>query len=346
MCCSVFNTGKTVDTLFLFNKGVNAMENLNKDRSLQLALHSPATVCSGCLMSLNDVNDKGRRYKNTGIFKENCFLQMLPDLQNGKSVHRHGVSVLPKLASEDIPRDLSTMHKRWITRIQLSKNLTEETTQPPSVVMRKIELNPAEGGSTSVTQPADTMKSLDHQLKSPHGLSITRHGDIVVADRSDKVIKIFSSSGECLRKFGGGGSLVGNWHCVLQGEYLVVSGFDDHCIEMFDLEGNFLFKFGMKGNKDGEFSKPALLSANKKGLLMVCDYFNHRVQVFGLSGKFITKFGSEGSRAGEVPTPVAIASLCDGRVVVSDGHNHRIVVFDQMCSLPVSNYCILSQCFS
>ena len=312
------------------------MENLNKDRSLQLALHSPATVCSGCLMSLNDVNDKG---------KENCFLQILPDLQNGKSVHRHGVSVLPKLASEDIPRHLSTMHERWITRIQLNKNLTEETTQPPSVVMRKIELNPAEGGSTSATQPAVTMKSLDHQLKSPHGLSITRHGDIVVADRSDKSIKIFSSSGECLRKFGGG-SLVGPWHCIQQGEYLIVSDFHDHCIKMFDLEGNFLFKFGMKGNKDREFSKPALLSAYKKGLLMVCDYFNHRVQVFGLSGKFITKFGSEGSRAGEVPTPVAIASLCDGRVVVSDGHNHRMLVFDQMCSYQSQTIGFLSQCYS
>lgn len=159
MCCSISSTGKTVDTLFRFYKGVTATENLNKERSLQLALHSPATVCSGCLMSLNDVNGKGRRYKNTGIFKENCFLQMLPDLQNGKSVYRDGVSVLLKLASEDIPRHLSTMHERWITRIQLNKNLTEETTQLLSVVMRKIELNPAEGGSTSVTQPAVTMKS-------------------------------------------------------------------------------------------------------------------------------------------------------------------------------------------
>ena len=166
--------------------------------------------------------------------------------------------------------------------------------------------------------------SLDHQLKSPHGLSITRHGGIVVADRGNKLIKIFSSSGECLHKFGGKDSLVSPWHCIQEGEYFIVSDFDDHCIKMFDLEGNFLFKFGMKGNKDGEFSKPAFLSVNKEGLLMVCDYSNHRVQVFDLSGKFITKFGSEGSRA------VATASLCDGRVVVSGGRNHRIQVFNQM----------------
>ncbi|KAM7433100.1 hypothetical protein ABFA07_016615 [Porites harrisoni] len=151
--------GKTQDTLFWVNKCVDAMENLSKDKSLQLKLHSPATACSGCLMSLNDVNSKGRRYKNTGICKENFFLQMLPDLQNGKSDYRYGVSVLLKLASEDIPRHLTTMHERWITRIQLNKNITEETTQLLSVVMRKIQFNPAEGGSTSVTQPAITMKS-------------------------------------------------------------------------------------------------------------------------------------------------------------------------------------------
>ena len=172
--------------------------------------------------------------------------------------------------------------------------------------------------------------SLDHQLNCPHGLSITRHGDIIVVDRSNKLIKIFSSSGECLHKFGGEGSLVDPLHCIQQGEYFIVSDFEDQCIKMFDREGNFAFKFGMKGNKDEQFKKPAFLSVNKEGLLMVCDYFNHRVQVFDLNGKFITKFGREGSRAGEFRTPVAIASLCDGRVVVSDSRNHRIQVFDQM----------------
>ena len=32
--------------------------------------------------------------------------------------------------------------------------------------------------------------SFDHQLKAPHGLLITRHGDIIVADRCNKLIKI------------------------------------------------------------------------------------------------------------------------------------------------------------
>ena len=171
--------------------------------------------------------------------------------------------------------------------------------------------------------------SQDYQLKSPEGLLITRHGDIVVVDRSDQLIKKFSPSGECLHKFGGEGSLVDPWYCIQQGEYFIVSDFGDSCIKMFDLEGNFIFNFRMKENRNGEPNEPSYLSINKEGLLMVCEYGNSNVQVFDLSGKFVTKFGSRGSGEGEFQAPVATASLGDGRVVVSDSQNHRIQVFDQ-----------------
>ena len=41
--------------------------------------------------------------------------------------------------------------------------------------------------------------SLDRQLKSPEGLSIHDNGDIIVTDKGNKLMKIFSSSGEYLR---------------------------------------------------------------------------------------------------------------------------------------------------
>ena len=49
---------------------------------------------------------------------------------------------------------------------------------------------------------------LDHQLSYPKGLSINGNGDIIVADYGDKLIKIISSNGKYLRKFGGSGTLV------------------------------------------------------------------------------------------------------------------------------------------
>ena len=135
--------------------------------------------------------------------------------------------------------------------------------------------------------------SRDNQLKYPEGLSINGNGDIIVA--SNKLIKIFSSSGEYLRKFGGAGSLVMPYHCIQHGQYFIVSDGGDNSIKMFDLGGKLISKFGKQGDKDGEFNQPRYLSVNKEGLLMVCDAGNHRVQLFELSGKFVTKFGIKGS---------------------------------------------------
>ena len=160
---------------------------------------------------------------------------------------------------------------------------------------------------------------LHHQLKSPEGLSINGNGDIIVTDKVKKLINIFSSKGKYLRKFGEAGDLVEPYHCIENGQYLIVSDYGDDSIKMFDLEGKFISKFGKHENKDhGEFIGPRYLSVNKEGLLMVCDAGNHRVQVFELSGRFVTEFGSEGDERGEFKGPTSTASLSDGKLVVSN----------------------------
>ena len=45
----------------------------------------------------------------------------------------------------------------------------------------------------------------DHQLHFPWGLSVDNDGNIIVADSKNNLIKIFSPSGQLLRKFGGEG---------------------------------------------------------------------------------------------------------------------------------------------
>jgi len=79
-----------------------------------------------------------------------------------------------------------------------------------------------------------------------------------------------------------------------------------------------VYKFGKKGEGDGEFNTPRCLSVNKAEHMMVCDRVNHRVQVFELNGKFITKFGTKGSGRGEFNNPVSTAVLSDSKTVVSD----------------------------
>jgi len=169
---------------------------------------------------------------------------------------------------------------------------------------------------------------LDHQLRGPHGLSVDNEGNIIVADRRNKLmIKIFHPNGQFLRKIGGT-VFTFPFHCVQYESYLVVSDSDEHCIKVFNTAGKFLYKFGKKGEGEGEFIIPRCLSVNKAGHLMVCDQTNHRVQVFELSGKFLANFGTKGSGIGEFDRPISTAVLSDGKIVVTDCGNNRIQIFE------------------
>ena len=176
----------------------------------------------------------------------------------------------------------------------------------------------------------DDEGNLDPKLKSPLGLSVDRYGNIIVADPGNKVIKTFSPGGQVLHTLGEGEGegFTSPSHCIQYDKYLIVSDAGEDCIKVFDINRNFLYKFGNKGDRDGEFNEPRFLSVNKAGHLMVCDQNSHRVQVFELSGKFITKFGKKGRGPGEFECPTSAAVLSDGRIVVADWLNHRIQKFE------------------
>ena len=129
-------------------------------------------------------------------------------------------------------------------------------------------------------------------------------------------------------KIGGQGSFAYPIHCVQCDRYLIVSDHLEHCIKVFDSNGNFQYKFGKQGGGDGDFNYPAFLSVNQSGHLMVCDNGNDRIQVFELNGKFVGKFGTKGSNLGEFQYPTSVAVLSNGRIVVTDSSNHRIQIFE------------------
>ena len=170
--------------------------------------------------------------------------------------------------------------------------------------------------------------SLHQQLSHPVGLSIDSDGNIIVADRVKKLIKIFSDDGQLLDKLGIEGSFTEPHHCIQHDNHLIVSVRGDHSVKCFDRKGNFLYKFGKEGNGDGEFNMPSCLSMDKAGHLVVCDTLNHRIQVFELSGKFVAKFGTKGSGIGEFNQPISAAVLSDGKIVVSEIINSRIQIFE------------------
>ena len=170
--------------------------------------------------------------------------------------------------------------------------------------------------------------SLNSQLSDPWGLSLDSTGNVIVADTDNKLIKIFTPDGRFIMKIDGQGSLFVPVHCVQCGEYFIVSDSGEHCIKVFNREGQFQRKFGKKGEGDGEFIDPGYLLVNESQHLFVCDRDNNRVQVFELNGKFIGKFGTKGTKLGEFNRLLSVAMLSNGQIVVSDQCNHRIQIFE------------------
>ena len=55
---------------------------------------------------------------------------------------------------------------------------------------------------------------------------------------------------------------------------------NNHSIQVFEVNGKFLGKFGSKGNKVGQFNGPSSSAVFSDGRIVVTDFHNHRVQIF------------------------------------------------------------------
>ena len=101
----------------------------------------------------------------------------------------------------------------------------------------------------------------------------------------------------------------------------------DQCISIFDLNGEFLYEFGKKGNKQGEFNGLQNLEIFQKNIF-VTDTGNNRIQVFDLNGEFLYEFGKKGNKQGEFNGLLGL-KINNEQVFISEGSpNNRIQVFD------------------
>ncbi|KAI2806984.1 E3 ubiquitin-protein ligase trim71 [Blomia tropicalis] len=125
------------------------------------------------------------------------------------------------------------------------------------------------------------------------------------------------------------------------GQIIVVDK-DNHRIQVFDLTGNFLFKFGEKGSRAGQFCYPwDIAICPQTSLILVSDTRNRRIQLF-------THFGQHLWHCGQpLDSPRGVAFLSPERYIVSDFNKHRILIIDRnenaMHNLPLRDDMINSK---
>ena len=99
--------------------------------------------------------------------------------------------------------------------------------------------------------------------------------------------------------------------CLPYENKFFVTDSGNNCIKVFDQSGTFCYKFGKRGNQDGQFHWPRGILLDSSNNLLVCDRKNNRVQQFSLDGRFT------GKTTTDIPGPVGIATAPDGRIVVT-----------------------------
>ena len=109
----------------------------------------------------------------------------------------------------------------------------------------------------------------------------------------------------------------------------------NHRVQQFDINGNFLLKFGSGGSADTSFNIPMYLTLDSEGNVYVPDGRNDRVKKFTSTGTFLMSFGgntapSDSNRpeAGKLDYPIGVAVDSNGNVYIVEHYNHRLQKFN------------------
>ncbi len=144
----------------------------------------------------------------------------------------------------------------------------------------------------------------DKHLDKPEGIAVDPNGNIFIADYNTGFVKKYDASYKWLLTFSEYGSEKGQnikseFMDIRDGKlYMPEAG--NHRVNVFDLDGKFLFDFGGLGTETGQFNVPESAKFDSEGKLYVADLKNDRMQVFDAKGKFLKTLGQDRRRTGRV----------------------------------------------
>ena len=99
---------------------------------------------------------------------------------------------------------------------------------------------------------------------------------------------------------------------------MYIADTNNHRIQKFDQNGNFISKFGTYGSGDGQFWNPRGIVIATSGDMYIADTNNHRIQKFDQNGNFLMKFGTRGSGDGQFNYPQGITISRSGDMYIAD----------------------------
>jgi len=111
------------------------------------------------------------------------------------------------------------------------------------------------------------------------------------------------------------------------GQFIYVTDTNNQRVQVFDLGGSPVFKFGEQGEKPGQFEFPYGIDGDSQGNVYVADLYNGCVSVHDAKGKFIRYFAEKDPGEKIIDTPGGLR-IIDNKVYVTDINQSKVLIFD------------------
>ena len=177
-------------------------------------------------------------------------------------------------------------------------------------------------------------------LVKPEGVSVAPDGRIFIADYTTGFVKVYGpdyTHKKTFSRFGSepGENIKSEFTCIHDGRYYMAEQ-GNHRVNVWDLDGKFLFTYGKKGVEKGEMNAPQACKVNSRAEFFVADLGNNRIQVFDKDGKLLRVWGTAGSKPGALRAPAGLSMDKHDNVYTTEITTCRVQVFDRMGELITS----------
>ena len=166
---------------------------------------------------------------------------------------------------------------------------------------------------------------------SPIGVAVDAADNIYISDSYTGKILVFDQKAKFLKRLGPDegqfdrptGIAIDKAHSRL---FVVETRKGE--VDVLNLNGAELFKFGKRGDGHGEFNHPTQICI-RDDRVYVTDTLNARIQVFDLEGQFVSTVGRLGDAVGDLDKPKGVAVDSEQHIYVVGGLHDVVTIFDQ-----------------
>ena len=179
-------------------------------------------------------------------------------------------------------------------------------------------------------------------LRSPTGIAVDGDDNIYVSDNRLHCISKISKFGSLLAVVGQHGSAPGELNMplgitVIDNQLYICDRLNSR-VQVFSTDMKFIRTFGSKGDKEGEFDMPQMLTFDRAGLLYISDYGNSRVQVVTKQGEFVRSICGRLGGGHSLGQPTGVCIVDDRYLFVSDYAHKVVFVLDKDSGEYVSSF--------